>query len=107
MQAIALKTIFGWNLSYRQCLQLADLEPLETRRKNLCLTFAKKTEANPRFQHWFPPADEIPYNLRRTERIQINFARHERLKNSPIYYMRRLLNDEEPEREVSFTDLDG
>ena len=62
MQAIALKTIFGWNYTYAQCLEMANIETLERRRKDLCLNFAKKTEANERFRHWFPLTEEPPYD---------------------------------------------
>ena len=107
MQSIALKTVFGWNKSYRQCLEESGLQTLAARRYDICLNFAKKTEANPRFSHWFPPNDQTPYDLRNSERIHIDFAKHERLRRSPIHHMRRLLNDQVQPEDVSFEDLDG
>ena len=107
MQAIALKTILGWNKSYRLCLEESGLTTLQERRHELCLKFAKKTEANPRFSYWFPPNEPTPYDLRQRERLSITFARHERLRNSPIHHMRRLLNGEDPPEAEDFDGLDG
>ena len=108
MQSIALKTIHGWNFSHRKVLEKSGLETLERRRFDICKRFAEKCAANPRFQPWFP-VRERTRSLRNQERFEVGFARHERLRNSPIHFMRRILNNQEtgPEATTSYEDLDG
>ena len=107
MQAIALKTILGWSKSYRTCLEEAALLTLSQRRHEACINYAQKNANNPHFQHWFPENPEPVYDLRKTERYQVGFARHERLKKAPIYAMRRLLNENGGHQDVDFNDFEG
>ena len=81
LQSIALKTILGWDKSYRTCLAVANLQSLAERRYDLCKKFAQKTQEKERFNHWFPATDPSTYDLRSQERYRIEFARHERLRN--------------------------
>ena len=107
LQSIALKTILGWDKSYRSCLAIAKLQSLAERRFELCKRFAQKTNEKERFAHWFPANDPSTYDLRRQEKFRIEFARHERLKKAPLHYMRRLMNDLEQVGEVDYGGLDG
>ena len=93
LQAIALKTIWGWDNSYEKCLEMSGLATLEDRRTTAIRDFAIKTSMNPRYGNWFPRNESGQHDLRRQETYKINFARHERLKRAPIYAMRRILND--------------
>ena len=104
MQSIALKTILGWNKSYRVCLEESGLEPLSRRRHKACLRFAEKNADSDRFPEWFPKNPATAYDLRTSERYRIDFARHERLRNAPIYFMRRLLNAQESEPDFNHGD---
>ena len=63
------------------------------RRNNLILNFARKTEKNPRFKKWFPEKNYEDLNLRNEKKFEEFFARTERLKKSPLYHMRRQLNE--------------
>ena len=56
------------------------------------LNFAEKTAAKERFQDWFPKRVHNGVELRKELTYQEKFARTERLKNSPLFYMRRELN---------------
>ena len=70
---------------------MAGVTTLRQRRIELCDKFAQKTANNPRFHHWFPknkPARKSRHSLPYRE----EFARCDRLKNSPLFYMRRRLN---------------
>ena len=107
MQAIALKTILGWNHSYRSCLNISGLETLSDRRRAAEVNFAERTVANKRFKYWFPDNSDVPYNLRRRERYHTEFARSERLQNAPIYNLRRILNDAAPPTPFDFDELDN
>ena len=58
------------------------------------LNFAEKALKNPRFQGWFKKRDYSAVNpeLRREQEFEECFARTERLKKSPVFFMRRALN---------------
>ena len=107
LQSIALKTIHGWHKSYRECRTLSGLSTLEDRRHKATLAFANKCADSDRFGHWFPERERSRYDLRGREKYTIEFARHERLRNAPIHYMRRLLNDQVAYEGDAFGDLDG
>ena len=106
MQANALKTIYGWHNSYTTCRRLSGLPTLAERRFVNCKNFAMKTAENERFRHWFPRNEDCGHDLRRREKYRLDFARHERLRNAPIYYMRRMLNDLERFEEMDMNELD-
>ena len=90
LQARALKAIFGYEYSYRSLLELTELKTLHARREARALAFAQKCTAG-RFKTWFPRCEG-----RRSARLATiyheSFARCQRLRNSPVHYMRRLLN---------------
>ena len=93
IQKRACKLIFGWDSSYKELLEENKIESLEERRKKLILNFAVKTQKNPRFKDWFPEKEYEGLNLRKEKKYQELFARTERLKKSPLYHMRRALNE--------------
>ena len=77
-------------MSYQKMRELAGVTTLRQRRVELCDKFAAKCLKNPRFEPWFPK--RRGRTTRGGEPFQEDFARCERLKNSPLYYMRRRLN---------------
>ena len=79
-------------VSYENALQLAKLPKLDERRAQLSLRFALKCAANEKTKHMFPlnPTDT---HTRHTEKYQVPFAYHNRLKNSAIPVMARQLNE--------------
>ena len=94
VQKVALKVIFGQNyISYENSLQLTGLETLYSRRKKLSLNFAKKCVKNEATQ-WLFPQNRISLNTRHPEKYKVTKARTERLVNSAVPYMQRLLNAE-------------
>ena len=62
----------------------------------LTLNFAKKCTKNARFAHWFVEREKN--NLRCSKKYVECFAKIEKLKKSPVYYMRRTLNEDVAER---------
>ena len=93
LQMQTLKTIFGFELSYRECIEKSGLERLDTRRERLVKNFAIKTSENPRWSNWFPLQKSPTYDLRRPKKFREEFAAKERLRISPIFAMRRILNE--------------
>ena len=94
LQKRVLKIVYGFEDSYDILLQRANICPLKTRRENAVLKFARKMSVSPRFgNQWFPRwENEFEVNLRE-EKVFIEFqARTNRLYNSQLYQMRRILN---------------
>ena len=94
LQDHTLKCIYGTELSARKLKGLAGLETLRERREVLAMKFALKCSRDPVFQdRWFTRNTN-----RRSGRngggedYLEEKARCERMKNSPIFYFRRLLN---------------
>ena len=92
LQAQSLKIIFGFDKSYRKVLELSGLQTLEERRGQAISAFARKCLAGA-YSHWFPLNENG--RGRGALKFKEEYARCERLKNSPIFHMRRLLNAEE------------
>ena len=106
LQSNALKTIYGWDKSYATAREMAGLETLAERRKNAVKNFAQKTSRNPRFaERWFPANPEVGYGLRKRNAYATEYARTERLRNAPLYRMRRIMNGEEVD-EMGVDDLE-
>ena len=91
LQAHALKTIFGYQHSYRSLLQTTGLQTLQARRDARCDRFAAKCLENPRYRDWFP-LQPIAIPTRNSLKFKEMYARTKRLYNSPLYHMRRRLN---------------
>ena len=93
VQKRACKIVFGWGSSYDQLIADGTIESLSTRRDRLTVNFARKASASERFKDWFQEKSYKGLNLRKEKKFEELFARTERLKNSPLYYMRRALNE--------------
>ena len=93
MQSQALKSIFGWRIPYAELRLKAEVTTLRQRRVELCDSFAAKCLKNPSYQHWFPLRGGARRSGRTApEKYQEYFAQCDRLRNSPLFYMRRRLN---------------
>ena len=91
-QKVALKVIFGQKYtSYEHSLKLTGLETLDSRRKKLSLNFAKKCLKYDATK-WMFPQNRFTINTRHPEKFSVTKAKTERLANSAIPYMQRLLN---------------
>ena len=91
----ALKLIYGPGISAGKMREKAGLPTLRQRRVDLCDKFAAKAAVSERFRHWFPilrPARPTRSSAGTQPRYVETFARCDRLRNSPIHYMRRRLN---------------
>ena len=91
LQAQALKAIYGYQHSYRALLEMPGLQTLQARLDNRSLKFARKCAADTDFKGWFPlnPVARLTRNLLVYQETR---ARTKRLRNSPIFHMRRALN---------------
>ena len=91
LQATALRYIYGYGIPYADMRRMADLKTLRQRRIEAADKFALGCVNSDRFRRWFPEnistrrsRHQLPYKE--------EYARCDRLKNSPIFYMRRRLN---------------
>ena len=97
VQKSALKIILQERYqNYPHALNKLELETLKDRREQLCMNFAFKCLKNPRFKDMFPLNNKShEMNTRVEDKYEVQFALTNRLKNSPIVYMQRLLNEHE------------
>ena len=89
IQKKCLCCIYGYGLGYEELLDLSGLETLEARREKAILKFANKAANNPQFRHWFPTNKDR--TGRHGKQYEEFFAKSDRLYNSPLYAMRRML----------------
>ena len=90
----ALRAIFGYGKSARQLRIAAGVTTLRERRIEQTDKFATKAANSQRFAKWFPKTTGRR-SARNREIYEERMAKTERLKNSPLYYMRRRLNGKE------------
>ena len=97
VQKSALKIILQDRYeTYRKALAQLQIETLENRREELCLNFAQKCSKNEKMRKMFPLSSKTHnMNMRDQEKYQVQFAHTDRLKDSPVTYMQRLLNENE------------
>ena len=95
VQKIAMKIILKEKYTnYEESLKITGLENLKSRRKSLCLTFAKKCLNNPKMASLFPLNPGYNLNSRKSEKYQVNFAHNNRFRYSAIPALQRLLNED-------------
>lgn len=91
LQATALRYIYGFGQSYAWMREESGLDTLRKRRITACDKFANSCLGNERFGGWFPPAVQARHS-RHTLQFKEEYARCDRLMNSPVFYMRQRLN---------------
>ena len=96
VQMSALKIILKHEyIDYQHALNRLDMISLEERRENLCKHFAHKNVNNAVMKaHFESNLKTHIMKTRNPELYDITFAHTQRLKNSPIIYMQRLLNED-------------
>ena len=68
---------------------------IQFRRERLTTDFAKKASESTRFSHWFKKKNYPGMGLRRESKFEEYAARTERLRKSPLFHMRRVLNEQQ------------
>ena len=86
------------NKTYKEKLNMLNLESLKERRKRMCLNFALKCLKNRKVENMFPENRKThEMKTRKFEKYMVEPAKTERKKKSPIIYMQKLLNSYENE----------
>ena len=97
--------MYGYKKSYEGLLKESGFDRLADTREAAVRKFALKTQKNPVYSHWFP-YNPNQTSVRKPTVYREEFARTQRLYNSPLFYMRRLLNDTEHKEEEVYNYLD-
>ena len=92
LQRMCFRVIYGWEKPYSQLLQETAVTPLKERREELCLKFAEGCLEHDTFKSWFPLEPPKEHDLRATRKFAIPKFNCNRYDNSPLNYMRKLLN---------------
>ena len=88
VQKVALRLILGdYYINYDHARLVTAIQTLSERRTQLCTKFAKKSIKNETFKDLF----QLNTNSHH-EKFHVTFAKTDRLKNSAIPFMQRLLN---------------
>ena len=82
---------------YENALNICNLDSLNARRKQLCLKFARKPIKYEKTQDIFP-LNSNASSARVGEKFEVTFAKTNRLANSAVPYMQRLLNAHEKQK---------
>ena len=92
----AVRIILGKPFNdYNEALEKIGLQTLNERRNKLSLKFAKKYLKNDKTKGMFPLRSKIhTMENRNEEKYVVKYANTDRLKNSAIPYMQRMLNDD-------------
>ena len=97
MQRLAFRIIYGFNIDYATLLAEKNVGTLKERREEAFGNYAIKLSNSERFKCWFP-LNEAEVNTRGKKKYKEEYARTKRLYDSPIYAMRRFLNNYEEEK---------
>ena len=94
LQTSALRIIYGYDKSSCELLDISGLPTHKERREELFNNFCKKIYNNPRFKEdWLQERTFVGPNIRNQKIIIEKYARTSRLFNSPLYAIRRKIND--------------
>ena len=91
IQKQCLRIMYGYGKTYSELLQISGLQPLSERRTVQFEKFALNAVKNPVYEAWFP-LNRGRSGTRNRKIYQEKMATTDRLYNSPVYAMRRLLN---------------
>jgi hypothetical protein len=102
VQKTAFAIILGDSYrSYKHAIQKLEVKTLESRRKDICLTFGKKALKSEQFSKWFclndktEPVINTRYSETKTvEKLKPVVTRTRRYMRSPIPYLTNLLNQD-------------
>ena len=106
IQKKCLRCIFGYGKTYEDLLKESGMSTLKERRERAVLKFAQKTLKNPVYSHWFRLNPNVTSQRNPVVYLE-EFARTNRLYNSPLFHMRRVLNksDHDPQPDTNYLDL--
>ena len=96
-QRSAVRVILGSTKykNYREGLQMCNLELLAIRRTKITLKLAKQAIKHDKIKFLFPLNNENGVTTRNKEKFQVLKCNTDRLKNSTIVYLQKLVNEDQ------------
>ena len=95
VQKVAVRIILKDDYTtYANALEYLNLETLQVRRHSLCLRFAKQCLKNEKMAEMFPQNPGYNAKVRYSEKYEVKFANNNRLRDSSIPDLQRLLNED-------------
>ena len=109
IQKSALRCILGNEYkSYEEALKKMGLVTLDKRREQMCLKFAKESLKLNKMMNVFPRNKSIhSMEKRSSDFYRIEKTKTERFKRSAIPFMKKMLNDYQMKKKVTFAKLDS
>ena len=92
IQKRCLRCMYGYEKSYEELLRESGFKTLSDRRESAIRRFAERTSTNPVYARWFQE-NQNRQSLRNPRKFEEKMARTNRLYNSPLFTVRRTLND--------------
>jgi hypothetical protein len=85
--------------SYKSAINKLNMQTLESRRNDICLTFAKKAVNSDKFKHWFSVEKETEpaiktRNFKPKPKLKPVKCRTRKYRNSPLPYLTNILNQD-------------
>ena len=96
VEKMSLRAIFGFQHDYDDLLDIAAVTTVRSRLESATVKFAESLPGS-KFAHWIPEVPPRLHDLRNPRRYQEFRANTERLRNSPLFTYRRILNERNPE----------
>ena len=95
LQKRSSKIIYSFEIPYTELLSMSGIQSLKDRREIACIKFANGLARSQRYGDiWFPEnVQNVNQSLRNKKKYKEFYARTSRLYNSPLYSMRRILNN--------------
>ena len=94
VQKACLAIILGKSYtSYPDALKTTGLEMLSSRRKTLCLHFARNAKKNPKYDTWFVEDEKVINTRKIKKNLKDTQSRTTRFRKSAIPFMTHLLNE--------------
>ena len=94
LQKRATKIIYGYDSDYKTILEKKPLDCLAERREEMFKKYAVKSSKNARVKDkWLPLNPASVHNTRGRAIYLEKTCKTERLRNSPIYQIRRRMNE--------------
>ena len=94
LQRKALRVIYGFDIEYNELLEKSGNLRLLQRREAAAKSFANKLVNNPRFSKFFPLNPATGAATRKRKKYLEENSITSRLFNSPLFYFRRILNEQ-------------
>ena len=105
IQKRALRAIYGYKHNYEELLRMSGLPTLKGRRETAFAKFASKSSKNPKYKDkWFPLRSN-PRQTRSNNPYLEEQSTGNRLYKSPLFTMRRLLNNNTEDTMIDLTGL--